>query len=396
MFRLKLGNESGIALIVALIVSVLGTVLAGSYMIVVISESRNSVWQKHRVQSLFLAEAGIEKGLHLLNNRYEEGNPWVDENAMILATPLEYGGALADGNYEIKVYGQLEMPFLPTNSYLVKSKATMPRIRSASIKRGVSCIVSKLDPIEILAAVSIFDYADLEPELVKFESNQWTIDGRDMDALGGVMGIAVANESDDLGNQVGNRLDQVTGSNEYNDYLEGVDAILEDPKMPKTLDPYLSYFQRIAIDVSGMGSIPSSLLGSVDNFQVLYADLKEGPLKIAGTESGSGILILEGAGEFTMAGGSEWNGVIICTGDSNVLLKGGGATPAHIYGALLVANGIVETNGTADVRYSSENVAKLNAQLLLYQVYAWCGGWGVPIGEPGSQYYFPPEASPTT
>jgi hypothetical protein len=33
-------------------------------------------------------------------------------------------------------------------------------------------------------------------------------------------------------------------------------------------------------------------------------------------------------------------------------------------------------NGTADIVYSSDNVNNVNLNLLLYQVYSWCGGWG--------------------
>ena len=109
-------------------------------------------------------------------------------------------------------------------------------------------------------------------------------------------------------------------------------------------------------------------------------------MKIAGIDpglntTGYGVLILEGDGEFEMAGNAEWNGIVVCAGDSNIRLKGGGATPAHIYGALLVADGIVEMNGTADVVYSSSNVNDVNMRLLLYQVYAWCGDWGTPMCE---------------
>ena len=402
MFRQRFGGESGVALVVALIVTILGTILAGSYMTVVISESRNSVWQKHRVQSLFISEAGIQEGLYFLNNRYRKENPWVDENAMMLDTPLKHEGALADGNYEIELYSQLEMPFLPADSYLIKSEATMPRQRRGDIKRKVSCIVSKLKPISAPAAVCIFDYADLDLELLKFDSNEWTIDGRDMDALGGVLGIAVANTSDDLPAQLGNdRLASITGSDEYNNYYEGLDAIVEDPKLPKNLDDYLNYFRKIAVDISNTSLsgtavqiVPSELMGTADSMQVLYADLSKGPLKVAAQDVGGGVLILEGSGKFIMAGGSEWNGVIICANDSSVELTGGGSKPAHIYGALLVANGGVIMSGTADVRYSSDNMAKLNAQLLIFQVYAWCEGWGIPIGEKGSRYYYPSEPVP--
>ena len=60
----RLDSESGMVVIVALIATIIGSILVSSYMTVVISESRNSIRQKQSAQSLLLAEAGLEKGLY--------------------------------------------------------------------------------------------------------------------------------------------------------------------------------------------------------------------------------------------------------------------------------------------------------------------------------------------
>ena len=83
-----------------------------------------------------------------------------------------------------------------------------------------------------------------------------------------------------------------------------------------------------------------------------------------------------------MEGRAQWYGVVICARDSEISLHGGGSSPSHIYGALLVANGKVSNNGTADIIYSSDHVGNVNS-LLLYQVYSWCGSWGSPLGSDG-------------
>ena len=383
MFRLKLGNESGMALLIAVVMVFIGSMLAASYTSIVIHESKQSVRQKHRAQSLFLAEAGVEKSLYYLNNTDDPDNPWVDDEGQILTTSLNYTGSLTEGNYEATVLSPLDESWLPENAYLVESKGIIPRSNSEDKWHRVSCIVRKLDGIPIPAALSILDAEDPEDELSKFQSAAWTVDGRDLGAPfgAGLPGIAVANLGDDLPGQLGNRLDQVTGSDELGTYNEGVDAILEDPTLPQNLDAYADYFTRIAIDISGVDSIPTSLLGTSEEFQVLYADLSQGSIKIAGNTTGYGVLVLDGNGEFEMSGNAEWNGIIICARDSSILLKGGGATPAHIYGALLIADGIVEMNGTADVVYSSDNISEVNLKLVLYQVYSWCGGWGMALGE---------------
>jgi hypothetical protein len=379
MLYLKLDSESGMAMVVAVIATIIGTVLVGSYMTLVISESKNSVWQKQRSQASFLAEAGLEKGLYYLNNRFDDLNPWTDEHGEMLDTPPLLSEALAEGRYEVELFDQADEPWIPANTYLVRSLGVIDRENGNDIEQRASCLASRLDGLPIPASLGILDTVDPEDELLSFQSSAWTIDGSDMDGLGGLPGIAVANIGDDLASQLGSRLDQVTGSDEWGNPSQGAAAISEDLSLSTDLDSYVNYFRRIAIDVSGIGTIPDGLLGTADDFEVLYADLSQGPIKLAGTSKGSGVLILEGDGEFTMAGGSEWNGVIICAGGSNIKLTGGGGNAAHIYGALLIADGTVEMKGTADIRYSSGRMSKVNMQLVLYQVHSWSGGWGVAL-----------------
>lgn len=388
MFHLKLDNESGMVLLVALVVTLLSAILAGSFMSITIYESRHSVWQKQRAQSLLLAEAAVQKSLYYLNNRDDPDNPWVDEDRQMLATPLEYTGSLAGGNYEVSLYSPADKPWLPADSYLIETMGSIPKSNIADIERRVMCIAGKLEGLSIPAALSIFDDADPEIELDNFNSSQWTIDGTDMDDPfgSGVMGLAVANTGDNLPVQLGVRIDQVTGADEWGNSYTGAAAILEDPLLPKNLDAYAAFFSDFAIDISGSGNIPDDLLGGPDDFQILYADLSAGDLQLTGNMAGYGVLVLAGSGAFKLAGRAEWNGIIICASDSMVQLRGGGSTPSHIYGALLLANGTAEMNGTADIVYSSDNVAKVNASLLLYRIYSWCGGWGSPLG---SDDYYP-------
>jgi len=401
MLSSKLRNESGMAMIVAMMVTLIGTLLASSYMGAVIHESRTASAQKQRTQLLFLAEAGIEQALYLLNNRDDPENPWVDEYGELLGTPLYYTGYLADGRYEITLYDHNQI-ILPLDQYLVESTGIITKPNGEEMSYTLWCIIGSLDGLLVPAALSILDDTDPEDEISKFQSNAWTVDGRDhgfdgdlLAELAGLPGIAVANDGDDVGHQLDkhpelpHRLDQVKGAlqDEDGNYYEvdSLAAIIEDPDLPKNLDAYANYFRKIAIDVSdefgGYSDIPEYLMGSPDDYQVLYADLSQGDKKIAGNATGYGVLVLEGYGEFEMAGNSTWNGIIICAGDSYISLKGGGNTPAHINGALLIANGIVEMNGNADVKYSSATVNEVNNTLLLYQVYAWCGDWGIPLGE---------------
>ena len=314
---------------------------------------------------------------------------WVDETGQLLVTPLEYSDTMTGGGFAVTLYSQADRPWLPEGAYLVESVGTIPRINDKDIERRVSCVVDMLEAVPIPAALSILDYADTEDELIQFASADWTVDGIDMNDLSlfkrtGLPGIAIANTGDEPLRQLGDRVSQVTGADEDGNNFVGADAILEDPTLPKDLDAYAEYFEKIAYDVSGMGNIPKDKMGTFKHPQVLYANLSKGPIRLLPQPSGYGVLVLDGEGDFkfdvSMEGKAEWNGIIICARNSDINLYGGGHTASHVYGALLVAHGKVTMNGTADIVYSSKNVRNVNAKLLLYQVYSWCDGWGMPLG----------------
>ena len=403
MFHLKLNDESGTAMIVAVSVAFVGAVVASAYMGSVVSESTHSVWQKHRAQSLFLAEAGVQRALYHLNSP-DDKTQWEREENIEFP---EFRGNLGNGNYRARIRGRSQKPWLPERSFYVESTGTIPRDNSEDIERNVSCVVVKLDSVPVGAAISIFDWGDPTPELMKFQSNQWVVDGRDHNedaslipiAMNkGVPAVAVANDTDDVVDQMGlkgnsNKYDdQVIGMRDIDgigglEEVNGAVAIIEDPDLPHDLDAYGNYFREIGNDISGEPRfIPEEIMGTEDELVILYANLDQGDKKVAAHTMGWGILVLEGDGEFEMAGQSWWNGLIICVGDSQIDFKGGGATPAHVNGALMIADGTIEMNGTADVLYCSAILARINAFLLLYQVYAWCDGWGEELG---SEEYWP-------
>ncbi len=427
MFGVKLKSESGMVLIVSLVVTVLSTLLATSFIGAVIYESRKAELQKQNTQLLFLAEAGLERALYWLNNTDDPENPWA-EDGQLVEPPMDYtsGEAANDPgmddpeteaveSYNVWLYDNDDgIPWLPVDSFMVVSTGIVTQLDGSVSDYTISCVIAKLDGLPVPAALSIMDAADPEDEISKFQSSVWAIDGQNHDLSGllladglGLPGIAVANTDidtdtgiyiDDIAYQLDKdptkpkRLDQVVGwIEELGGYVEKEEAIVHDPDLPQTLDPYATYFQKIALNISGPEPfIPDHLLGTPDKYQILYADLSEGNKMLAGGATGYGILILDGVGEFEMGGNATWNGLVICAKDSIISLKGGGATPAHINGGLLVANGFVEMNGTADITYCKEAIDNINAWLLLYQVYAWSGDWGVPLSE---QYV---EAEPTS
>jgi hypothetical protein len=400
---IKLNNESGMALLVAMFVTFLSSIMLTFYMGSVIQESKHSVWQKERAQALFLAEAGIQKGIYYLNESDDPDNPWapyVDREKEVLLVSEdqvpEYTGTDVDDptdqfaeSYTISLHDRFvdengAIVALPPRFFLIKSTGTIKR--SIPIQRRVSAIVSIVAGIPVPGALTIYDRDDPEDEVNQFNSSQWVISGVDIDdALGvnGIAGVAIANTEDGVTGeegQFGIRLDQVEGIDGNDVYGAGDLAILQDPDLPKSLTELVSYFGPMSKDISGIGMLEDSYLGALTSFQILRADLSQGDLTIPGNRTGYGVLILQGDGRFNISGGSEWYGLILCHGNISVHLRGGGNSAAHVYGALMIDDGIVTMNGTADIRYSSEALKAIRKQLVAYQVFAWCGGWGKPLG----------------
>jgi len=433
MVSIRRDNESGFAMIIVLIVIMLSAILGATYMNIVAHESKHAVWQKHRVQSLFLAEAGIQKTIFYMNlddpDNLPENNPLLV--AEEISDRIDYVEQLTrpeyefDGKFKVSLYGRDYVTdpdniFPSQESYLVKSVGVIERENSGDIEHMVAAIVGKLDGFPTPAAVSILPDMDRQEddndELLNFNSVQWTIDGHDHDMITGeliegnpgVLGIYVNNDGEDAAEQLGSRVDQVTGAlvetdeegnivyQEPNDQgvilpvvtdedAVGADAIYEhpDPESGMTIDIYMDYFESVAVDVGkelnvesgGKVAIPEEYLGTQAEPTVLYLDLDKADYKIAALTQGWGILMIEGDGTFEMAGNAGWHGLVICAGEATIVLEGGGHTAAHIYGAVIVNNGALKMTGTADVKYSSGAIG--NAWTTLRpQIMAWSEGWG--------------------
>ncbi|MFC1718437.1 hypothetical protein ACFL6S_32575 [Candidatus Poribacteria bacterium] len=405
---MKLNSESGMALLVAMFITFLSSIMITFYMGSVIQESKHSVWQKERAQALFLAEAGIQKGVYFLNNPYDPENPWTDyvdwENEVLLVSedqiPEYIGTDVDDPDDQFEEYYTISLHdrfvdengaivALPPRFFLIKSTGTINR--GIPIQHTISAIVSIVAGLPVPGALSIYDDTDSEDELMQFQSSQWVVSGVDIDdpsGLTGVAGVAIANEGDGVTGeegQFGSRLDQVEGVDGNGVQVAGDSAILEDPALPKDLSELVKYFKPMSTDISGIGKLDGSYLGAPDRYQILRVELGKGDVTIPGNCTGYGVLILEGDGGFNINGGSEWHGLILCHGNIDVHLRGGGNTAAHVYGALMIDNGTVTMNGTADIRYSSSALKSIRNQLVVYQVYAWCGGWGKPLGRFGKE-----------
>ena len=411
----KLRNESGMALLTAMFIALLSSIVITLYMGSVIHESKHSVWQKERTQSIFLAEAGIQKGLYYLNNLADPYNPWSDyidhkEKIMLVdaAQIPEYTGTDVDDpddryveSYTISLHDRFvdendAIVMLPPKFFLIKSTGTIKR--TIPIQRSVSAIVSTAPGLPAPGALNIFDVKDDADELLQFQSSQWVISGVDIDGGPGVPGITISNMGDNLVGQLDLpgkpiRIDQVEGENSLGIQVNGESAInaYDGGDNPSgTLDMLYDYFISLLEeddDVSGIGQLRNEYLGGPEpeELKILYADLSQGTLVIPGNRTGYGVLILEGDGVFEMKGNSEWHGLVLCYGGAKIAMRGGGNSASHIYGCVMMDTGTVTMNGTADIRYSSFAMSSIANGLLKFQVFSWCGSWGKPLGRFGRE-----------
>lgn len=144
MIRQKMNSEAGMAMIISLAIILISSLLASSYMTIVIGEAKNAAWQKNRAQALFIAEAGIQKCLYYLNNTDSLPPEWIGENGNLLSTPLQVTEELDDiGEYTISLHSPNEAgyEYLPSGTYLVDSAAVIERT-GRDVERNVACIAA--------------------------------------------------------------------------------------------------------------------------------------------------------------------------------------------------------------------------------------------------------------
>jgi len=80
---------------------------------------------------------------------------------------------------------------------------------------------------------------------------------------------------------------------------------------------------------------------------------------------GAGVLVIEG--DLKISGQFEWTGLIICLGDVNVEMVGGGQG-IHIWGALLCRSVDFKINGNADLCWCSDALKRLEPKQAGFQV----------------------------
>ena len=159
----------------------------------------------------------------------------------------------------------------------------------------------------------------------------------------------------------------LNSSQEDNIVGSGSDPSVSSSNVNLDIQAMADGFSQMAdITLVGTQNNPnSSGWGTMTDLKIVHV---AGDLMVSGNLSGAGVLVIDG--NFQMGGTVNWNGVVICLGDVDVV---GGGSAKNIVGALVVQGSIAgnsAVNGNIKVLYSSEMLQNLN-MLSKYEISYW-------------------------
>jgi hypothetical protein len=420
-------GERGNALVVALLILFLLTSLGITYVAVTKGDKQISGNQAASTQAFTNAEAGVTEVLHRMSNpasvdymgetppgtytpgwgRYvvndpgssatdpqfdattsdgvdNNGNASVDEasehypetgsrqlvNVPNVASRLDYPWVKVryklDASHNILLYGDHDNnPLTPPRENLVRGVPEI--VVTAEGQKGVGQKIVTVEAVKYpLPPVPGSVYTE---GAMNFAGNSFYIDGHDhnptapFDTIPNAAtlpGIATPNDPTAIANNLSaQQADNVEGT--------GADPSVRPSNVNLDLQAMANAWSQAA-DITYNGNLnnPStSGWGDVNNLKIVHVT---GDLKVAGNNSGAGVLIVDGS--FEMDGTFSWSGVIICLHDVDI--KGGG-NAKNVVGALMVQGTLTGTsnvNGNVKLMYSSAMIAKLYA-LSAYEISSW-------------------------
>ena len=404
-----LGNERGVALVLALMILLTLTGLVLAFLSVSAVEPQISRNQSDTVRARYVAEAGMEYAYNELVTNATAWNTYLtgatcSQGAILGAASATLPGlGSADGTFTVRIRndcraGDNKMTGLPVESPADATNDTNSRLIVTSTgvlgdtTRTITMVVKKVQ-YRFNGALS---FPGVQAD-VNFSGSAFTIDGRDYlmsDAPGSptgtadpVYGIAVNDGLPALETQVesalaGNQDNSIYGKSESGTPPgSGNDAINTDSTLTSTsiadFVNALKQYADITINtspgnthsISSVGSScasswsSSTCWGTTAKPKVVYVNgtlpdltTQYTSLDISGTSQGTGILIVEN-GNVDISGNFHWNGPIIVTGNNVGIRYAGGGAQA-IYGSVVVNE--MNDDGTANV----EGDVRGNASML--------------------------------
>jgi Tfp pilus assembly protein PilX len=419
--RQLLGNERGVALVLALMVLLTLTGLVLAFLSVSAFEPQISRNHSDTVRARYVAEAGLEYAFDTLAtnisswNTYLAGATCTTGAVLGTASSTLPGLTSANGTFTVRVRNDCNSGDNKITGVTVEASANATTDTNNKLvvtstgavgnaTRTVTLVVSKAAVPPISGSLS---FPGVQSD-VNFSGSAFLIDGRDYrmtDSPGSptgtapaLYGISVNPDLPALETQVeaalaANQQNDVRGRDETSSTnppgtTSGADTVQTDATLTsQAITDYVAALKAHAdISITSSPSSPYSIAsigstcstdvtsatcwGTTSKPKIVYikGDLPDlttqfTALDVSGTSEGTGILIVED-GNVDISGGFRWNGPIIVTGNNvGIRYRGGGSQ--SVYGVVIVneLNADGGTNLEGDIRgnasllYSSEALA---------------------------------------
>lgn len=263
------------------------------------------------------------------------------------------------------------------NVSLTRINDTLNIVSSARFSDTTYRIISKLIVYSKPFPGSFGAAVGLDVDNVNFtipndkKSSGFAIDGFNHDTSGnrltdtlGVPGVAVTTATDTTKVLISSKV------------IDGTEDVVYNPGLVNPADFVDEYIAQADTIISTNGNLTGGRYGSAVNPAIVYINGGADPsndLKITGTFSGWGILVIHGSA--TINGTFDWKGLVIVYGNTNLEFDASSGN-AHFIGAVLMGGPSGSTfymNGKARIEYSTStlNTSKNIGKLLAYHILDW-------------------------
>jgi hypothetical protein len=383
--QLLLG-ERGSALVIALLSTIILTVLGITFMTISGTGISIAYNETHHSQAFYLAEAGVAEATRILR----DSNNWDTE--LTVAQPFNCPGGLVpaiEGGCTFTVENDAADPGGPTNDtndlVIVKATSTY-RTAAREVDIGLTRLLLATPPGAI-TSLGVSTNVSFAGNAFDIDGNNWippSDDGTTPETLNNAscgaipvpkFGIAVPDATQQLGvknDLTAQQQDNVTGDWPNPPWAPvsttpsiGVDTTMTLAQLT-TLTGYL--MPLATMSYAPGTSISSGTLGTQANPELVVVDATGypggSPALTLNATTGAGILIVKNGG-LKLAGDSQWVGLVIVIGNNvDIDMRGGGNK--SIYGSVLIAQNLnVQTNqvagqGNVKVRFSCQGIDAAN------------------------------------
>jgi hypothetical protein len=383
--KLLLG-ERGSALVIALLSTIILTVLGITFLTISGTGISIAYNETHHSQAFYLAEAGVAEAKRILR----DSNDWDIELAGPQPLPCPAGLVPAmEGGCTFTVENDAADPGGPTNDtndlVIVKATSTF-RTAAREVDIGLTRLLLATPPGAI-TSLGVSTNVSFAGNAFDIDGNNWippSDDGTTPETLNNAscgaipvpkFGIAVPDATQQLGvknDLTAQQQDNVTGDTPNPPWAPagpipsiGVDTTITQAQ----LTILTSYLMPLGtVNYPPGTSISSGTLGTQTNPEIVVVDgtgyTGSDPALTLSATSGAGILIVKN-GSLRMTGNSQWVGIVIVIGNNvEIDMRGGGNK--SIYGSVLLAENLnVATNqaegqGNVKVYFSCQGIGVAN------------------------------------